>query len=70
MKSVNINGINLKSEVKINIPGSYPLAFKTRLNRLFREIIGLRVDHLIIEEINLLNAFLDIIKYKKIRKCS
>jgi Mg2+-importing ATPase len=46
MKSLNIYGINFKSEVKIKMPGSYPLVFKTRLNRLFREIIGLRVDHL------------------------
>jgi Mg2+-importing ATPase len=46
IKSVNINAINLKSEVRFNIPRSYPLVFKTRLNRLFREIIGLRVDHL------------------------
>jgi Mg2+-importing ATPase len=46
MKSVNINAINLKSEFMFNIPHSYPLVFKTTLNRLFREIIGLRVDHL------------------------
>ncbi len=46
MKSVNINAINFKSEVRFNIPRPYPLVLKTRLNRLLREIIGLRVDHL------------------------
>jgi Mg2+-importing ATPase len=46
MKSVNINAINFKSEVRFNIPRSYLLVFKTRLNRIFREIFGLRVDHL------------------------
>jgi Mg2+-importing ATPase len=46
IRSLNSNTYNSESEVSVNIPGPHHLRFKTRLNRVFRGIIGLRVDHL------------------------